>query len=65
MKYQERAGNDQSWADTVEDDISALRRIAALPELPYQDVGQQQQLALILQRWPLLAESCLARDEEG
>ncbi|MGB5856599.1 MAG: cellulose biosynthesis protein BcsR [Oceanisphaera sp.] len=51
----------QSWADTAQDDISVLSRIMDLPELQYQDIGQQQQLMAINERWPLLAEFCLAQ----
>ena len=45
-----------SWASNTTDDLSALSQLMSLPELAYQDIGQQQQLAQIMARWPLLDE---------
>ena len=35
------------WASST-DDLSALSRLVSLPELAYQDIGQQQQLVQII-----------------
>lgn len=64
MKHQALDNSTQVWADTAQDDISALSQLVALPELQYQDIGQQQQLAAIKARWPLLAEFCLTQSDE-
>lgn len=51
------------WASST-DDLSALSRLVSLPELAYQDIGQQQQLVQIVARWPLLAELSLGAEDD-
>ncbi|WP_417616612.1 cellulose biosynthesis protein BcsR [Oceanisphaera sp.] len=63
MKHQALDNSKQIWAETAQDDISVLSRLVALPELQYQDINQQQQLADIEARWPLLTEYCLTRSD--
>lgn len=52
------------WAEETQDDLGALSRIVSLPALGYQDIGKQQQLAALVERWPLLGELSLAADGE-
>lgn len=54
-----------NWAEANVDDLSALREIVALPELGYQDIGQQQQLITTLARWPLLVEFSLLTEPKS
>ncbi|MFP2769776.1 cellulose biosynthesis protein BcsR [Oceanisphaera sp. KMM 10153] len=52
------------WVEETQDDLGALDRMVSLPELGYQDIGRQQQLAAIVERWPLLSELSLSMDGE-
>ena len=63
MKPQPLNNLNPSWASST-DDLSALSQLVSLPELAYQDIGQQQQLAQIVARWPLLAELSLIADDD-
>lgn len=54
-----------NWAEANVDDLSALREIVALPELGYQDIGQQQQLITTLAHWPLIAEFSLLTEHKS
>ncbi|MBU3824356.1 MAG: YhjR family protein [Candidatus Oceanisphaera merdipullorum] len=60
MKQQAHDKPKASWASNTTDDLNALSQLMSLPELAYQDIGQQQQLAQIVARWPLLNELSLA-----
>ncbi|MDT8896321.1 cellulose biosynthesis protein BcsR [Halomonas sp. I1] len=46
-----------------DDDIQALLLKAGLTGFPYRNIAEQEQLAADLARWPLLAETTLARSE--
>lgn len=41
---------------TFENDLLALRRVFAMPDIEYADISQHEHLANALKRWPLLAE---------
>ncbi|GHA15990.1 cellulose biosynthesis protein BcsR [Oceanisphaera arctica] len=64
MKRKDNEYDGLHWAEETQDDLRALGRIVSLPALGYQDIGRQQQLAAIVERWPLLDELSLARDDE-
>ena len=63
MKQQPLIHPQVNWASNAADDLSALSQLVSLPELAYQDIGQQQQLAHIVERWSLLAELSLITDD--
>ena len=62
MKQQSLNQAKASWASNTTDDLSALSQLMSLPELAYQDIGQQQQRATICASWPLLDELSLTQD---
>ena len=62
MKQQSLNQTKASWASNTTDDLKALSQLMSLPELAYQDIGQQQQLAQIMARWPLLDELRLTQE---
>lgn len=64
MKHKDNEYDGLHWAEETQDDLSALSRIVSLPALGYQDIGRQQQLAAIAERWPLLDELPLTSDGE-
>ncbi|MBJ3814277.1 hypothetical protein F9C28_04870 [Shimwellia pseudoproteus] len=49
-------GKQSVVAYTFENDLLALQRAFALPEIEYADISQNEHLAAALKRWPLLAE---------
>lgn len=49
-------GRENAVAYTFENDMLALQRAFALPEIEYSDISQNEHLAAALTRWPLLAE---------
>lgn len=65
MSYPASRTLQMNWAEASEDDLSALREIVTLPELDYQDIGQQQQLTNIVTRWPLLTEFSLLSESKS
>ncbi|GAA3549920.1 cellulose biosynthesis protein BcsR [Zobellella aerophila] len=64
MKHKNHDYDGLHWAENTQDDLGALSRLVSLPALGYQDIGRQQQLAAIVERWPLLEELSLAPDAE-
>ncbi|WP_116475518.1 cellulose biosynthesis protein BcsR [Zobellella maritima] len=64
MKHENPDDDGLNRAESTQDDLGALSRLVSLPALGYQDIGRQQQLAAIVERWPLLDELSLASDAE-
>ncbi len=64
MTHKENEYDGLRWAESTRDDLGALSRLVSLPELGYLNIGQQQQLTAIAERWPLLDELSLAPDGE-
>lgn len=47
------------------DDIAQLRHHLDMPSLSYQDISMMVGVQQALQRWPLLGETCAARQVSG
>ncbi|AGZ33002.1 hypothetical protein PVLB_00960 [Pseudomonas sp. VLB120] len=47
------------------DDIAQLRQFLDMSTLSYQDISMMVGVQQALQRWPLLGESCRARQEQA